>query len=198
MTDQPTQPEQSSDRNHSTKGGCQQEHCSPVSDTPETDAAEVAAAPRSGYSYGGWEFARKLERERNAAVSALQDIEARFCDGENTYGDWKFMGDTARKFFDAEKYAEPRGSKERIEEQLRIALDGHPESELWGENGLIAATMRAARMTMDALPGKLVAFNCLENTLGFCMEEMPSTATLGQRVYLCLPNTQEHSTPPKI
>ena len=31
---------------------------------------------------------------------------------------------------------------ERVEEQLRIALDGHPESELWGENGLIAATMR--------------------------------------------------------
>ena len=35
-------------------------------------------------------------------------------------------------------------SQERVEEQLRIALDGHPESELWGENGLIAATMRAA------------------------------------------------------
>ena len=34
--------------------------------------------------------------------------------------------------------------QERVEEQLRIALDGHPESELWGENGLIAATMRAA------------------------------------------------------
>ena len=33
-------------------------------------------------------------------------------------------------------------SQERVEEQLRIALDGHPESELWGENGLIAATMR--------------------------------------------------------
>jgi hypothetical protein len=45
---------------------------------------------------------------------------------------------------DAEKYAEPHGSKERVEEQIRVALDGHPESELWGENGLIAATMRAA------------------------------------------------------
>lgn len=52
---------------------------------------------------------------------------------------------------DAEKYADPSGprrmigcSQERVEEQLRIALDGHPESELWGENGLIAATMRAA------------------------------------------------------
>lgn len=35
-------------------------------------------------------------------------------------------------------------SQERVEEQLRVALDGHSESELWGENGLIAATMRAA------------------------------------------------------
>ena len=50
---------------------------------------------------------------------------------------------------DAEKYADPSGprrmigcSQERVEEQLRIALDGHPESELWGDNGLIAATMR--------------------------------------------------------
>ena len=40
------------------------------------------------------------------------------------------------------KYAEPHGSKERVEEQLRIALNGHSESELWGEHGLIAATMR--------------------------------------------------------
>jgi hypothetical protein len=54
---------------------------------------------------------------------------------------------------DAEKYADPSGprrmigcSQERVEEQLRIALDGHPDSELWGENGLIAATMRAARV----------------------------------------------------
>jgi hypothetical protein len=43
---------------------------------------------------------------------------------------------------DVEKYAEPNGSKERVEEQLRIALDGHSASELWGEHGLIAATMR--------------------------------------------------------
>ena len=54
---------------------------------------------------------------------------------------------------DAEKYADPAGprrmvgcSMERVEEQLRIALEGHPDSELWGENGLIAATMRAARV----------------------------------------------------
>jgi hypothetical protein len=58
---------------------------------------------------------------------------------------------TCSRLPDAEKYADPSGprrmhgcSQERVEEQLRIALDGHPESELWGEHGLIAATMRAA------------------------------------------------------
>lgn len=93
---------------------------------------------------------------------------------------------------DAEKYARPcdGASIFRVEEQLRIALDGHQDSELWGENGLIAATMRAARMAIDSLPGKLVAFDCLENTLGFKMAEMPSAATLGQPVYLCLPNAR--------
>lgn len=45
---------------------------------------------------------------------------------------------------DAEKYARPcdGASIFRVEEQLRIAMDGHPDSELWGEHGLIAATMR--------------------------------------------------------
>lgn len=97
---------------------------------------------------------------------------------------------------DAEKYADPSGprrmrgcSMERVEEQLRIALDGHSESELWGENGLIAATMRAARMAMESLPGTLVAFDCDESRLGFKMDEMPATAWLGQKVYLCLPNS---------
>lgn len=32
----------------------------------------------------------------------------------------------------------------RVEEQLRIALDGHRDSEVWGEEGLLAATMRCA------------------------------------------------------
>jgi hypothetical protein len=56
----------------------------------------------------------------------------------------------------AEKYADPSGprrmigcSMERVEEQLRLALDGHPESELWGEDGLIAATMRSAVARRD-------------------------------------------------
>lgn len=48
-----------------------------------------------------------------------------------------------------DKYAEPHGSKERIEEQLRIALGGHPDSELWGKHGLIAATMRCVEAVQN-------------------------------------------------
>lgn len=40
----------------------------------------------------------KLERELNAAVKALELIEDRFVDGENTYDDWLYMGTTARQF----------------------------------------------------------------------------------------------------
>ena len=66
-----------------------------------------------------------------------------------TGGDQAVAQERLVRVSDAEKYADPSGprrmigcSQERVEEQLRIALDGHPESELWGENGLIAATMR--------------------------------------------------------
>jgi len=38
----------------------------------------------------------KLERERDEMRSALENIEDRFVDGENTYDDWLFMGTTAR------------------------------------------------------------------------------------------------------
>jgi hypothetical protein len=37
--------------------------------------------------------------------------------------------------------------RDRMEEKLRIELRGHPDSELWGDAGLIAATMRC----VDAL-----------------------------------------------
>jgi hypothetical protein len=47
-----------------------------------------------------------------------------------------------KELSDASKYEEPSGSKQRVEEQVRIALDGHPDSQLWGGDGLLAATMR--------------------------------------------------------
>ena len=39
--------------------------------------------------------------------------------------------------------------RDNFEERLRVELGGHPDSELWGETGLIAATMRC----VDALDG---------------------------------------------
>jgi hypothetical protein len=68
------------------------------------------------------------------------------------------------------KYSEPGGSKERIEEQLRIALDGHACSELWGEHVLIAAPMRcvygyeklenALKRIADYNPDTMSGFEC--------------------------------------
>jgi hypothetical protein len=74
----------------------------------------------------------------------------------NEEGEGGLQSASCSRSSDAEKYAEPHGSKERVEEQLRIALDGHPESELWGENGLIAATMRAVNC-IEQLDAALVA-----------------------------------------
>jgi hypothetical protein len=42
---------------------------------------------------------------------------------------------------------EARGQLAGIEDKMRVELGGHPDSELWGEAGLIAATMRC----VDAL-----------------------------------------------
>ena len=39
-----------------------------------------------------------MERERDAAVRIIAQIEERYIDGCDTYEDWKFMGDTARAF----------------------------------------------------------------------------------------------------
>lgn len=70
--------------------------------------------------------------------------------------EWEWTGCSGSS--DAEKYAEPHGSKERVEEQLRVALNGHSDSELWGEHGLIAATMRCVEAIekIDA-PQRLVS-----------------------------------------
>jgi hypothetical protein len=36
-----------------------------------------------------------------------------------------------------------RAGVEKCEAKVREALRGHPQSELWGEHGLLAATMRS-------------------------------------------------------
>jgi hypothetical protein len=41
--------------------------------------------------------------------------------------------------------------REAVESKLRIALRGHPDSELWGDSGLIAATMRCVDAHDEAI-----------------------------------------------
>ena len=43
-------------------------------------------------------FARKLERERNAALNALCKIESHYVDGCDTYEAWESMGEIAATF----------------------------------------------------------------------------------------------------
>jgi hypothetical protein len=67
--------------------------------TPETDALNrsLIALCRDEYIYSEMlAFAQMLERERNEMRNALENIEDRFVDGENTYDDWLFMGTTAQ------------------------------------------------------------------------------------------------------
>jgi hypothetical protein len=61
--------------------------------TPETDAAVI---PLNG-DYVVWHgFARRMECARDEAREALIRIEEIFIDGEDTYEDWKKMGNIAR------------------------------------------------------------------------------------------------------
>jgi DNA-binding XRE family transcriptional regulator len=44
------------------------------------------------------EHSRRLERERNAALDALEKIESHYVDGDDTYEAWRSMGDIAANF----------------------------------------------------------------------------------------------------
>lgn len=107
--------------------------------------------PHPAIAYDGWfcmgcltEF---IQRDTNGQSFTKNQMKANTADTERPQIKWENKigsHDYAQclKMVSMIKYTEPRGSKERVEEQLRIALDGHTESELWGEHGLIAATMR--------------------------------------------------------
>jgi hypothetical protein len=42
----------------------------------------------------------KAERERDAAIGAIMKIEEIYIDGDDTYEDWKSMGQIARTFLE--------------------------------------------------------------------------------------------------
>jgi hypothetical protein len=46
------------------------------------------------------ETIKTLKNENSLMLHALQAIEERFVDGENTHDDWQFMGETAKKALD--------------------------------------------------------------------------------------------------
>lgn len=56
-------------------------------------------------------FARKLERERDAALDALCKIEAHYVDGCDTYEAWESMGEIAATFLAENETSAATGSE---------------------------------------------------------------------------------------
>jgi hypothetical protein len=134
-------------------------------DTPRTDEAAVDVWRKSNGERMATssdkvdaDFARKLERELNEARFDL-DFSRRLADWQGkTIDDLTAQRDETRaESIRWQSIAEGRGrtdddeqltaQRDGMEEKLRIELRGHPDSELWGDAGLIAATMRC----VDAL-----------------------------------------------
>jgi hypothetical protein len=60
---------------------------------------------------------------------------------------WSVDIDFARKL--ERERDEARETLAGIENKMRVELGGHPDSELWGEAGLIAATMRCVNVVCE-------------------------------------------------
>ena len=71
--------------------------------------------------------------------------------------------------------AEEIKHRDKIEDKMRVELGGHPDSKLWGEAGLIAATMRC----VDALGEVTDQRDRLAEALRECRED--SVELLGER-----------------
>jgi hypothetical protein len=120
-------------------------------DTPETDAETWKAGDLRIGSKVCADFARKLERERDelkrwTSVNGVIDLQRERDEArEETIRTREFMDYGFAKA--QEELAAVTAQRDGMEEKLRIELRGHPDSELWGDAGLIAATMRC----VDAL-----------------------------------------------
>ena len=73
------------------------------SNTPETDEKVSVGLENADRECVPAEFARKLERERDEAMEALMKIEEVFIDSDDTYEDWRKMGNIARAVVEAVK-----------------------------------------------------------------------------------------------
>ena len=99
-------------------------------DTPETDQWEAYC---DECYYHMWRLRRKTERGWHDGFHIHTGEEA------------KGLCDLLNKL--ERERDEARGQLAVIEDRVCIGLGSHPDSELWGEDGLIAATMRC----VDAL-----------------------------------------------
>ena len=111
--------------------------------TPETDAMEYFDAMCDPDRVVEADFARKLERERDEWKAKYtqqnKDLGCEMMDPNGTI--WDYAKKVQRELTVVTK------QRDQLEERLRVELGGHPDSELWGDAGLIAATMRC----VDAL-----------------------------------------------
>ena len=111
--------------------------------TPETDAIEYFDAMCDPDRVVEAEFARKLERERDEwkakYIQQNKDLGCEMMDPNGTI--WDYAKKVQHELTVVTK------QRDQLEGRLRVELGGHPESELWGDAGLIAATMRC----VDAL-----------------------------------------------
>ena len=73
------------------------------SNTPETDEKVSVGLENADRECVPADFARKLERERDEAREALMKIEEVFIDSDDTYEDWRKMGNIARAVVEAVK-----------------------------------------------------------------------------------------------
>lgn len=113
--------------------------------TPKTDALRDLY---ENYEYRAtvgdiWELCEFFERELNEAraemIRWMSIAEGRGRTDDDDTG--KAMAKLIRQRDEA------RGQLAGVEDKMRVELRGHPDSKLWGDAGLIAATMRC----VDAL-----------------------------------------------
>jgi len=139
--------------------------------TPETDAMEYYDAMCDPDRVVEADFARKLERERDryqesadALVDRLGAAQERMINAERERNEWKAKYIQQNKDLGCEMM-DPNGTiwdyakkvqheltvvtkqRDQLEGKICFELGGHPDSKLWGDAGLIAATMRC----VDAL-----------------------------------------------
>lgn len=73
--------------------------CSVSSETPETNAEWTKHSSLNPSCAAAFVIlCGKLERERDAALDALDKIESFYVDGDDTYEAWKAMGEVAATF----------------------------------------------------------------------------------------------------